>query len=153
MRVSGSGGKSVLGGNPARGGGRPLRFGSGRRSARRRQRLFGSQRALKTVEDFTEFEQSGAYFDGDMASAKKKGLNMLDRTQEVQPMAQMQELFDFPPTPKLRNAWCFMRSQAPVRFPTGSRVSVLARQSTMMSGEGAFRSHSSASASEGGVTP
>src|SRR6266576_5143699 len=29
------------------------------------QRLFGSQRALKTVEDFTEFEQRGAYFDGD----------------------------------------------------------------------------------------
>jgi cytochrome c peroxidase len=65
------------------------------------QRLFGSQRALKTVEDFTEFEQSGAYFDGDMASAKKKGLNMLDRTQEVQPMAELQELFDFPPAPKL----------------------------------------------------
>ena len=65
------------------------------------QRLFGSQRALKTVEDFTEFEQSGAYFDGDMVAAKKKGLNMLDRTQEVQPMAEMQELFDFPPAPKL----------------------------------------------------
>jgi cytochrome c peroxidase len=26
------------------------------------QRLFGSQRALKTVEDFTEFEQRAAYF-------------------------------------------------------------------------------------------
>ena len=36
-----------------------------------------------------------------MASAKKKGLNMLDRTQEVQPMAEVQELFDFPPAPKL----------------------------------------------------
>src|SRR5207302_7095019 len=33
------------------------------------QRLFGSQRALKTVEDFTEFEQRGAYFDGDMVIA------------------------------------------------------------------------------------
>jgi hypothetical protein len=31
----------------------------------------------------------------------KKGLNTLDRTQEVQPMAEMQELFDFPPAPKL----------------------------------------------------
>ncbi|MDB5108117.1 MAG: Cytochrome c Snr1, partial [Candidatus Binatus sp.] len=30
------------------------------------QRLFGSQRALKTVEDFTEFEQRTAYFDGDI---------------------------------------------------------------------------------------
>src|SRR5262249_46401833 len=26
------------------------------------QRLFGSQRALKSIEDFTEFEQRGAYF-------------------------------------------------------------------------------------------
>src|SRR6478609_11301519 len=29
------------------------------------QQLFGSQRALKNVEDFTEFEQRAAYFDGD----------------------------------------------------------------------------------------
>jgi cytochrome c peroxidase len=65
------------------------------------QRLFGSQRALKTVEDFTEFEQTGAYFDGDMASAQKKGLNRLDRTLEVQPMAEVQHLFTFPPSPKL----------------------------------------------------
>lgn len=33
------------------------------------QRLFGSQRALKTVEDFTEFEQRAAYFDGIQADA------------------------------------------------------------------------------------
>ena len=38
------------------------------------QRLFGSQRALKTVEDFTEFEQRGAYFDGDDVIAAKKGV-------------------------------------------------------------------------------
>src|ERR1019366_4487205 len=37
------------------------------------QRLFGSQRAMKTVEDFTEFEQRGAYFDGDPVIAAKKG--------------------------------------------------------------------------------
>ena len=37
------------------------------------QRLFGSQRALKTVEDFTEFEQRAAYFDGDPVIATKKG--------------------------------------------------------------------------------
>jgi cytochrome c peroxidase len=35
------------------------------------QRLFGSQRALKTVEDFTEFEQRAAYFDGDPVIATK----------------------------------------------------------------------------------
>jgi cytochrome c peroxidase len=39
------------------------------------QRLFGSQRALKTVEDFTEFEQRTAYFDGDTVIAAKKGVN------------------------------------------------------------------------------
>jgi len=33
------------------------------------RRLFGSQRALKTLEDFTEFEQRGAYFDGDRTMA------------------------------------------------------------------------------------
>jgi len=36
------------------------------------ERLFGSQRALKTVEDFTEFEQRGAYFDGDMVNRHKR---------------------------------------------------------------------------------
>jgi cytochrome c peroxidase len=34
------------------------------------QRLFGSQRALKTIEDFTEFEQRTAYFDGDIVTAR-----------------------------------------------------------------------------------
>ncbi|MCU1297381.1 MAG: putative cytochrome c, partial [Acidobacteriaceae bacterium] len=43
------------------------------------ERLFGSQRALKTVEDFTEFEQRAAYFDGDPVIAQKKGVNILDR--------------------------------------------------------------------------
>src|SRR6266850_1847061 len=43
------------------------------------QRLFGSQRALKTVEDFTEFEQRAAYFDGDPVVATKKGVNVLER--------------------------------------------------------------------------
>jgi cytochrome c peroxidase len=65
------------------------------------QRLFGSQRALKTVEDFTEFEQRAAYFDGDPVTATKKGVNPLDRGSQVQFMAEMQELFDFPPAPKL----------------------------------------------------
>ena len=36
------------------------------------QRLFGSQRALKTVEDFTEFEQRAAYFDGDPVIATRR---------------------------------------------------------------------------------
>ena len=67
------------------------------------QRLFGSQRALKTVEDFTEFEQRAAYFDGDPVIATKKGVNVLERGSQVHFMAEFQELLDFPPAPKL--AW------------------------------------------------
>jgi cytochrome c peroxidase len=65
------------------------------------QRLFGSQRALKTVEDFTEFEQRGAYFDGDPVIATKKGVNILERGSQVHFMAEFQEILDFPPAPKL----------------------------------------------------
>ena len=65
------------------------------------QRLFGSQRALKTVEDFTEFEQRAAYFDGDPVIATKKGVNILERGSQVHFMAEVQEIMDFPPAPKL----------------------------------------------------
>ncbi|MEX2189895.1 MAG: cytochrome B6 [Bacteroidota bacterium] len=65
------------------------------------QRLFGSQRALKTVEDFTEFEQRAAYFDGDHLTAAKKGVNVLERASQVHFMAEFQALLDFPPAPKL----------------------------------------------------
>jgi len=65
------------------------------------QRLFGSQRALKTIEDFTEFEQRTAYFDGDIVIAAKKGVNPLERGSQVDFMADFQEMLDFPPAPKL----------------------------------------------------
>jgi cytochrome c peroxidase len=65
------------------------------------QRLFGSQRALKTVEDFTEFEQRAAYFDGDPVLATKKGVSILERGSQVHFMAEFQALLDFPPAPKL----------------------------------------------------
>ena len=65
------------------------------------QRLFGSQRALRSVEDFTEFEQRAAYFDGDPVIATKKGVNPLERGSQVHFMAEFQELLDFPPAPKL----------------------------------------------------
>ncbi len=65
------------------------------------QRLFGSQRALKSVEDFTEFEQRAAYFDGDPITASKKGVNPLERGSQVHFMAEFQALLDFPPAPKL----------------------------------------------------
>jgi cytochrome c peroxidase len=65
------------------------------------QRLFGSQRALKTVEDFTEFEQRAAYFDGDQCMAAKKGVNILERGSQVHFMAEFMAILDFPPAPKL----------------------------------------------------
>jgi cytochrome c peroxidase len=65
------------------------------------QRLFGSQRAMKSVEDFTEFEQRGAYFDGDPVQAQRKGVNILERGSQVHFMAELQDLLDFPPAPKL----------------------------------------------------
>jgi cytochrome c peroxidase len=65
------------------------------------QRLFGSQRALRTVEDFTEFEQRAAYFDGDPVMATKKGMNILERGSQIHAMAEFEELLNFPPAPKL----------------------------------------------------
>ncbi|MFZ5892497.1 MAG: cytochrome B6 [Myxococcota bacterium] len=65
------------------------------------QQLFGSQRALMSIEDFTEFEQRAAYFDGDPVLATKKGMNILDRGAQVQTMAEFQKILDFPPAPKL----------------------------------------------------
>lgn len=64
------------------------------------QQIHGSKRSLRSVEDFTEFEQRTAYFNGDAIHAMKKGMNLLDRIQ-VSHMAQTQNMFDFPPTPKL----------------------------------------------------
>lgn len=65
------------------------------------QRLFGSQRALKSIEDFTEFEQRAAYFNGDPVIATKKGVNVLERGSQVHFMAEVMALLDFPPAPKL----------------------------------------------------
>src|SRR5229473_2729278 len=65
------------------------------------QRSFGSQRALTSVEDFTEFEQRAAYFDGDPVIATKKGVNILERGSQVHFMSEFQEILDFPPAPKL----------------------------------------------------
>jgi cytochrome c peroxidase len=65
------------------------------------QRLFGSQRGIKSVEDFTEFEQRAAYFDGDPVIATKKGVNILERASQVHFMGEFMNLLDFPPAPKL----------------------------------------------------
>ena len=65
------------------------------------QQIHGSKRSLRSIEDFTEFEQRTAYFDGDHVIAAKKGVNLPDRASQVTMMAQMQNLLDFPPAPKL----------------------------------------------------
>lgn len=65
------------------------------------QSLFGSQRALRSVEDFTEFEQRAAYFDGDPVIATKKGVNIIERGSQAHFMAEFQSILDFPPAPKL----------------------------------------------------
>jgi len=64
------------------------------------QQIHGSKRSLRSVEDFTEFEQRTAYFNGDHIRAAKKGMNIIDRLQ-VTHMAQIQNMIDFPPAPKL----------------------------------------------------
>lgn len=64
------------------------------------QQIHGSKRSLRSVEDFTEFEQRTAYFNGDEIHAAKKGMNIISRVQ-VAHMAQVQNMFDFPPAPKL----------------------------------------------------
>lgn len=65
------------------------------------QQIFGSQRALRSLEDFTEFEQRAAYFDGDPVIATKKGVNILERGSQVHFMSEFQAILDFPPAPKL----------------------------------------------------
>jgi cytochrome c peroxidase len=65
------------------------------------QRIHGSKRSLRSVEDFTQFEQRTAYFNGDHVSAQRKGVNRPDRLDHIPMMAQMQNIIDFPPAPKL----------------------------------------------------
>jgi cytochrome c peroxidase len=65
------------------------------------QRIHGSKRSLRSVEDFTQFEQRTAYFNGDHVSAQRKGVNRPDRVDHIPMMAQMQNIIDFPPAPKL----------------------------------------------------
>jgi len=75
------------------------------------QQIHGSKRSLRSVEDFTEFEQRTAYFNGDPIHAMKKGFVILDRVQ-VSHMAQMQNMFDFPPAPKLDHEGRLLRDKA-----------------------------------------
>ncbi|HEX4614209.1 MAG TPA: cytochrome B6 [Urbifossiella sp.] len=64
------------------------------------QHIHGRKRSLRSVEDFTEFEQRTAYFNGDAIRAMKKGFQEIPRVQ-VPHMAQFQNMLDVPPAPKL----------------------------------------------------
>ena len=65
------------------------------------QQIHGSKRSLRSVEDFTEFEQRTAYFNGDPIHAMKKGLIDAEPRSKSRHMAQLQNMLDFPPAPKL----------------------------------------------------
>jgi cytochrome c peroxidase len=86
------------------------------------QRLFGSQRALRSIEDFTEFEQRAAYFDGDPVIATKKGVNILERASQVHFMAEFMSILDFPPAPKLTVFGTLDRSKATPAELRGQKV-------------------------------
>jgi len=75
------------------------------------QQIHGSKRSLRSVEDFTEFEQRTAYFNGDPIRAMKKGFQELPRS-VIPHMAQAQNMIDFPPAPKLNRFGRLDRSKA-----------------------------------------
>ncbi len=86
------------------------------------QQIHGSKRSLRSVEDFTEFEQRTAYFDGDHVIAAKKGVNLPDRASQVAMMAQMQNMFDFPPAPKLDPSGRLIADKCTEQELTGEKV-------------------------------
>jgi len=86
------------------------------------QQIHGSKRSLRSVEDFTEFEQRTAYFNGDHISADKKGSHQPNRTNQVSLMAQMQNMIDFPPAPKLDSTGKLDRGKASRLELAGEKV-------------------------------
>jgi len=86
------------------------------------QQIHGSKRSLRSVEDFSEFEQRTAYFNGDHVSATRKGPNLPDRTNQVAMMAQMQNIINFPPAPKLDWRGRLIATKATAQELAGEKV-------------------------------
>jgi cytochrome c peroxidase len=86
------------------------------------QQIHGSKRSLRSVEDFTEFEQRTAYFNGDHVSATRKGVHLPDRPNQVAMMAQMQNIIDFPPAPKLTPTGKLDATKATAQELAGEKV-------------------------------
>ena len=92
------------------------------------QQIHGSKRSIRSVEDFTEFEQRTAYFNGDQIHAEKKGIfNIADLA--VPHMAQCQIMLDFPPAPKLTSLGRLDPSQGAPRASAAARRCSSARRS------------------------
>jgi len=85
------------------------------------QQIHGSKRSLRSVEDFTEFEFRTAYFNGDPIHAMKKGFTIIPRVQ-VAHMAQMQNMFNFPPAPKLDRTGMLIASKASESEKRGEKL-------------------------------
>jgi cytochrome c peroxidase len=85
------------------------------------QQIHGSKRSLRSVEDFTEFEQRTAYFNGDPIRAMKKGFQEIPRSM-VTHMAQVQNMFDFPPAPKLTRLGFLDREKATEEEIAGEKL-------------------------------
>jgi cytochrome c peroxidase len=86
------------------------------------QQIHGSKRSLRSVEDFTEFEQRTAYFNGDHMSATRKGVHLPSRPDQVAMMAQIQNIIDFPPAPKLDPMGKLDRSKATQQELAGEEI-------------------------------
>lgn len=86
------------------------------------QQIHGSKRSLRSVEDFSEFEQRTAYFNGDQVSAQRKGVNLPERHDQTAMMAQMQNIIDFPPAPKLDPLGHLDPTQATAQELAGERI-------------------------------
>ncbi len=86
------------------------------------QLIHGSKRSLRSIEDFTEFEQRTAYFDGDHVIAAKKGVHLPNRSDQVAMMAQMQNMIDFPPAPKLDEFGKLIPAQATAQELAGQEL-------------------------------
>jgi cytochrome c peroxidase len=86
------------------------------------QQIHGSKRSLRSVEDFSEFEQRTAYFNGDQVSAQRKGVHLPERHDQVAMMAQMQNIIDFPPAPKLDPAGRLDPAKATQKELAGEKV-------------------------------
>ena len=69
------------------------------------QRIHGSKRSLRSVEDFTQFEQRTAYFNGDHVSAQRKGVNLPDRTDQGCDDGADAEHRRFSPSTETRSLW------------------------------------------------